>query len=339
MDETTNDPHDGYFKQMASDPAIAADIIRALLDPAVAAAIDWSTLEPLPTETKGKRGRTTRADLIYRVRLRGREAFIIVVLEHQSTPDAMMLWRLLLYMVEQWRRWLEDNRGARHLPPIVPIVIYNGRRPWRAPLDFQSLFRRCPPEVLDPLRPYLPDFRVLLDDLTRTDDARIEADHTLALAIVALLSLKHGHGGDYGSITALLARHIPAAKRAPGGRDALDRTLDYVYRHVDDPVVFEKIAGELEPETAEVFMGLAETFKRVGREEGLEKGREEGREEGREQGREQGREEMLLLALTHKFGAVPDAVTARIRAATAEQRNRWFSRIFVARTLDELFDA
>ena len=327
MDESNSaDPHDGYFKQMASDPAVAADIIRALLDPVVAAAIDWSTLEPMPTESKGTDGSTSRADLIYRVKLRGREAFIIVLLEHQSTPDAMMLWRLLLYMVERWRRWLKKHRGARYLPPIVPIIIYNGQRPWSAPLDFQSLFRRCPPAVLDPLRPYLPDFRVLLDDLTRTDDAQIEADHTLALAIVGLLSLKHGHGGDYGPITALLARHIPAAKRAAGGREALDCTLDYVYHHIRDPAVFQQIAEELEPEAAEVYMGLAEALRR------------EGREEGRQEGREEGRDEMFFLALTHKFGAVPDDVAARIRGATDEQRGRWFGRIFVAQTLGEIFD-
>ncbi len=53
----------------------------------------------------------------------------------------------------------EATPGDR-LPAILPLVLYNGKRPWLAPLDLASLFEEAPSS----LRRYLPRLRYLLLD-------------------------------------------------------------------------------------------------------------------------------------------------------------------------------
>ncbi|MFM7584357.1 MAG: DUF4351 domain-containing protein [Caldilinea sp.] len=66
-----------------------------------------------------------------------------------------------------------------------------------------------------------------------------------------------------------------------------------------------------------------EEGRKEGREEGREKCREEGREKGREEGREEGRKEgatyMLLRLLEHRFGELPEAVTAHVQRLSLAQ--------------------
>lgn len=348
MNETPS-PHDAFFKRVAADPAVAADIIRPLLDPAVAAAIDWDSLEPYPAEFTDDDGNTTRADIVYRARFHGQEGFVLILLEHQSTPDPMMPWRALVYMVGIWRRWRETNKGANHLPPIVPVVIYNGRHPWGAPVDFSALFSEVPPAIIDALRPHLLDFRLLVDDLARADDEQIEASHQLALALVALLALKHGHGEQPDETFIRLARHIPAARSVPENAALLDMMMRYLYRKEEKTPDLDAVLPRVGPDAAEFVMGFIQRLEEKGREEGRAEGREEGRAEGREEGRAEGREEgreegrdeaetsLLVTVLRSKFGAVPNEIVERIQQATSPQRRQWTTEVFAARSLEELF--
>ncbi|MEZ5212010.1 Rpn family recombination-promoting nuclease/putative transposase [Gordonia sp. (in: high G+C Gram-positive bacteria)] len=69
-----------------------------------------------------------------------------VLMEHQRTPDPLMAFRMLSYQVQIWRRHLHEvrRRGLtpRPLPPIIPLVIYQGRRRWTPATDLAA--RRLP---------------------------------------------------------------------------------------------------------------------------------------------------------------------------------------------------
>lgn len=78
---------------------------------------------------------------------------------------------------------------------------------------------------------------------------------------------------------------------------------------------------------------------RRGFERGLEKGREQGRGEGIGQGIEQGRSQILLELLAHRFGALDEAIIARVKSGSPADVDRWARRVLDARTLDEVFSA
>ena len=64
-----------------------------------------------------------------------------------------------------------------------------------------------------------------------------------------------------------------------------------------------------------------------------------GRTEGRTEGRAEGRADILLRQLTVRFGPVSDDIAARLRAATAEELDRWAIAVLDAKSIDEVFAA
>jgi predicted transposase YdaD len=61
------------------------------------------------------------------------------------------------------------------------------------------------------------------------------------------------------------------------------------------------------------------------------------RAEGHAEGRREGEAEVLLRQLRIRFGALPEDVTARLKAADAETLLRWSERVLSAPTLDAVF--
>lgn len=73
-----------------------------------------------------------------------------------------------------------------------------------------------------------------------------------------------------------------------------------------------------QPEAREVRQMIS-VYELRGREAGREEGREEGLEAGREEGVLIGKRDILLRLLRLRFGAVPEAVEARIQSITSEE--------------------
>jgi predicted transposase YdaD len=65
--------------------------------------------------------------------------------------------------------------------------------------------------------------------------------------------------------------------------------------------------------------------------------REEGRNEGRLEGRSDGEAAVLLRQLEARFGPLDEAVRARVRRATSDQRLDWATRVLTAGSLAEVF--
>jgi len=143
----------------------ARGLIASLLPSAEVEHLDLSTLEPSQDHLVDEKLRESETDLLYRVDLAGGgEAFVYVLLEHQSSSDWSMPFRLLKYLVRIWDIWQRGHDEARHLPPIVPVVLshapggWSGGRGMIEPLD-------APEAVLEDLDGHLPSFEPVMLDL------------------------------------------------------------------------------------------------------------------------------------------------------------------------------
>ena len=68
----------------------------------------------------------------YKVNIEDKEGYIYVLLEAQSTPDELMAFRLLEYMVQIMRRHIDKQSHQKQpetLPLILPLVFYSGTKP------------------------------------------------------------------------------------------------------------------------------------------------------------------------------------------------------------------
>ncbi len=126
--------------------------------------------------------RELESDMVFSVPFRDTSEadnlLIYILIEHQSTIDPMMGFRLLFYMCQIWdgqRRELEASdipKSKWRLRPILPIVFYTGTQRWQTPLALSALMDL--PEILSR---FVPKFDTLLfgvketesDDLTKTN--------------------------------------------------------------------------------------------------------------------------------------------------------------------------
>jgi hypothetical protein len=93
------------------------------------------------------------ADIVYKYTDGVNETIFYVLLEHQSTVDNKMMFRLLVYMMEIWRDYLNENKLSIapvenekekelfKIPAIIPIVLHTGSRKWNAPVSFSELIK------------------------------------------------------------------------------------------------------------------------------------------------------------------------------------------------------
>jgi hypothetical protein len=215
------------------------------------------------------------SDLLYRVPLRtGTDIFLYLLFEHKSQPEAYTRLQLLGYMV---RIWEQERRETGRISPIVPLVVYHGRRRWPYARRFEALLRG-PAEV----RKYLPSFEHELLDLSVLPDEAIRGEVTVR---VVQLVLKHIFDKDLGArLPAILALAREVFQQA-SGLEMLVTILRYVLRagsNVGAEDLEKAITAALPVEGGILRKTLAEQWLEEGREQGLKQGLKQGLEQGLE---------------------------------------------------------
>jgi predicted transposase YdaD len=315
------------FRFVFGEPVHAASELRAVLPAALADRLDLTSLHPVNGSFVDEELTNRHADVLMRTRLDGREAFVYVLIEHQSTPDPMMPLRMLRYLTRIWDRHLQEHPKAKRLPMIVPLVVYQGPRRWTCPVELSELLD-IDPDTAHLAGEFLPRFRFLLGDLTKLDKAALRARPiTIPVRVtVRLLRIVPAHSGD--AIAALDTDDIADLRhvlRLPSGRVLWAAILKYIQTRETPLHRLAWLAAQLGPEAEEVFMSTADTLRAEGEAKGLAKGVDKGAAH------------VLVRLLTRRFGAVPDEARQRIDTAPLEQLEAWSDRVLDAATLDEVF--
>ena len=137
--EKINNSHDLYFKEAMSDLRVAKDFLQQHLPDKVLAVTDLSTLRIEKDSYLSKHAKQLMSDMLYRVTMNSNDGYIYVLVEHQSTPDRMMPFRLLRYTCEIIARHIKNLTG-KTLPVVVPLVFYHGQRTYPYSTDIFDLF-------------------------------------------------------------------------------------------------------------------------------------------------------------------------------------------------------
>lgn len=334
-------PHDALFKAVFSQPDHARGMLRAIVPPVMAEALDWQVLSLRPGSFVDAALTHQHTDLLYAAKWRdGKEALVYFLFEHQSSPptEGLMAYRLLSYQERIWARWRAEHPRARTLPMILPIVLYHGATTWLEPRSFDALLD-VPAGVRPAVEPHLVRFTYLLHDLSEIPDEELrDGARWTALARLAALCLKHARTAE--DIIELID-HSKAVVRevaaAPNGLQALAQVMRYILE-VSEQVTPEALQALLEREIGPQAKDTIVTAGQQLIQQGLQQGLEQGRQLGVEQGRQQGVQELLVRLLRQRFGAQVDLqVEQRIGTASVEQVEAWSIRVLSAASLAELF--
>ncbi|MCP4111516.1 MAG: Rpn family recombination-promoting nuclease/putative transposase [Desulfobacteraceae bacterium] len=154
-------PHDKFFKETLTRRKNALSFFREYLPADIVAKLDWRTLKITKDTFIEPELRERFSDILYEIRAKGRQVFIYLLLEHQSTVDVWMPLRLLAYIVKIWELYRKQNPDAEKLPGIVPVVSCHGREKWDVSVHFRDLIDA--PELT---AGFVPEFRYLLKDFS-----------------------------------------------------------------------------------------------------------------------------------------------------------------------------
>ena len=322
--DAAEQPHDALFKAVFSEPANAKGELVSLLPGSIVDALDLDSIEPVPASFVDEALRQAHSDLLLRAPLRDAgEAFVYVLFEHRSTPDPLMPWRLLRYMVRIWERWLAARPQARRLPAILPIVLYHGARPWTAPRSLTELIDLAP-DLVAAGKSWLPDFRLLIDDLAAIPEADL-ADRPLppfGQGALLLLQAAPRAARDPGAFVEMIGREAHVFRRLtadPADRERLVRLLRYTLSvsEVSPHALARALEALAGRSVAEQVMTTAERL--------------------RIEGRAEGSRAIARQVLTARFGALPAQLEARLNAMDADAVAALTARALRAASLDESF--
>jgi predicted transposase/invertase (TIGR01784 family) len=142
MADEIHHPHDSMVGAVLRDPAEAASLLRTYLPDEVQQGLNWSTLKLAEGSFVDEDMRRSESDLLYEIeRVSGlNTVWVYTLIEHQSTPDRWMRFRLLKYCCRIWDMNLAQRPPPSELRPIVPLVFYQGERSWFYSTEFADLF-------------------------------------------------------------------------------------------------------------------------------------------------------------------------------------------------------
>jgi len=336
--------HDRGYKKLFSNHTFFQQLLEEFVKEDWVKELDFSTCQRIDKSFLSADYDQTTSDVIYKVKLRGQDVYVIIITEFQSTVDRFMVLRVLNYITNFYMDYvysLREKKEAKKLfklPAIFPIVLYNGEDLWTAPIDIADLIESKPD--LGKYKLSFQYFKIAENELLKKDLLKIrnlvstlflaEAHFDIDLLIEELLTIfKNESDKRAASLLLNWFKQIWVH-----GRIATEdyEKLDEVYHSVKEVRMMMTTAITAYKERI-YEQGLEE-----GEEKGIEKG-EKGIEKGIEKGTISTKQKTFIMILEYKFGKVSDVISEMITMVDdVDELDGWLNRALDAESLGDLWE-
>jgi hypothetical protein len=314
---------DACYKLMFSHPELVRDLVLGFVPDPWLESLDYSTLEKVPGSYVTDDLRQRANDVVWRVKANGDWVYLYLLIEFQTTVDPYMAVRMMTYVGLLYQNLIRGGNALpnRKLPPVLPIVLYNGGARWTAATDIAEMIAPVPGLVMK----YQPRLAHLLIDEGRYSEAELAPMKNLAACMMRL-----GHARNDEAVIAL----VDQLHQWIGGDSELSRTFALWIRAVLSQQSGHTLPLSEADDLESLKMSLAQRF-----DEWAHEHEERGMRKGLEQGVQKGEAHVLCKLLTQRFGPLPPDLAARIETAPAEQIDIWVNRFLGADSLRDIFGA
>lgn len=299
----TPTPHDATFRQFLSQPTIARDFMALHLPAEFLALCDLDTLKLESGAFVEQDLRQYFSDILYSLKTTSRDdGYIHVLIEHQSSPDRHMAFRLMRYAIAAMQRHLDA--GHKKLPLVIPVLFYSGKRsPY--PYSTRWLDEFSVPAYASRL--YSNAFPLV--DVTVIPDEDIVGHRSMA---ALTLLQKHIHQRDLAELIDKLAPVILAGYLSSSQVISL---VNYLLQagETADADLFVRTLAQRVPQHEDALMTIAQQLEQKGIEKGLEEGLQLGEQRGLVKGRSEGeRSAAQKIARTMLQNGLPHSLVAEM---------------------------
>lgn len=306
--DTTATPHDAIFKTFLNHPATACDFLQLHLPASLQQLCDLKTLQLESGSFIEDDLRAYYSDVLWSLKTRAGDGYIYTIIEHQSTADPHMAFRLMRYAIAVMQRHLAA--GHKKLLLVIPMLFYHGAAspyPWSLcwldefddPKSARQLYATAFPLV---------DITVVPDD---------EIMQHRRMALLELIQ-KHIRKRD---LLGLVEKLAILLVKGHANDNQLKALFNYLIQAGDSARFSEflQVVAERLPQHKERLMTIAERLRQEGHLHGLQEGHMKGLEEGLQTGLQQGkREEALRIAATMLADGIDPLTICRITSLTAD---------------------
>ena len=313
--------HDSSYKFLFSNPELVRDLIMGFIPDDWLHSLDYATLEKVPGSYISDDFQQREDDIVWRVKVGGEWLYLYLLIEFQSTVDKYMALRIMVYIGLLYQDLIKrgDVLADGRLPPILPIVLYNGSQRWTSATDIADLI----PAVPGLVEQFKPRLSYLLIDENAYSDTELASLNNLVAAVFRfeqsdgleavqdLVSLLMVWLDDRRDLRRMFALWI---------RAALMRNNNYniILPQVDDLLEIKVMLSERIEQWALAYIA-------------------EGKLEGKLEGKHEGEMLALQKLLSKRFGAITADITRLIANAPLEVIEHWFDRAIDAEQLADIF--
>lgn len=324
--------HDIGYRLLFSFRRMVEDLLREFVAEPWVDRLDFSAAQRLNASFVSPQYAQREGDMVWRIEtFDGLPVYLYVLLELQSTVDRFMPLRAMIYQGLFYQHLISQDQllPSGKLPPVIVLILYNGERPWVAPLELSELIERVDPSA----EIYLPRLRCRLIDEQRYRPEDLDGRTSPVARVFRLEASLDKHETLEG-----VARMLRTVKEL--GDEELQRALlawlDRRLAKMGLPP-----ARDLEKNMESMLDRRIEQWAREEREkgrlEGVLEGLEKEHQEERREGRREGEAQLLLTLLEQKFGPLDEMSQMRIRSADADLLLDWGKRLIRAEHLADIF--
>jgi predicted transposase YdaD len=329
--------HDTGYKQLFAHPELVRDLLAGFTPFACFRGLDAHSFERINGSYVSEQFSERHGDMVWRVRMADQVVYVYLLLEFQSQAERWMALRMQVYVGLLYQDLVKRHELAAEatLPPVLPVVFYNGARPWNACGELRHLISQAP----EGLEVFQASQRYLLIDQRSVDPIELNSSRNLVAALFRLELSDSPH--VLTDVIATLSTWLRSEEQASLRRSIALWIARLEQRESRGGLLLDVenlLEGDEMGERFErKFATWADALEDQGVQKGLAKGREEGRVEGRGEGELIALRSTLLRLLGRRFGQASGAAGARIEQASLDQITRWIDRVLDAPTIDDVF--
>ncbi len=325
-----NIDYDHSYKLLFSEPAMIKDLLTGFFDHDWVHELDFETLRRLNKEYIDENLRERASDIVWKVQWKGKWLYLLMLIEFQSTIDPFMTVRMLSYISLMYQDIIKEDgevRRSKKLPPVLPMILYAGDKPWNAAVNFNQFVPDNLPIIL---KKYQPGLECWLLDEGRYIIDKSDGNDNLVTSLVAIEQCQE-------------SSEIPERVRRLGERlqgqefDSLRRAFAvYINRVlIEKKILPQSTANELGG-VVNMLSRNIDIWKQKAIAEGLQEGREKGLQEGRQEGRQEGEFAMLKRLITKRFGTLSVAQEQTLKGKSADELLELAEKVLDAQSIKDV---
>jgi hypothetical protein len=305
---------DTAYKQLFAHPEMVRDLLLGFVPGAWVQQLDLASFERVSGNYVGDSGQHRHSDMVWKVRLSGEWIYIYLLLEFQSRCDRWMALRMQVYVGLLYQDLVKRHELPQpyQLPPVFPVVLYNGKQPWSASMSLADLITPMP---LDLQELQASQRYVLVDQHRLKNDLLNRLGNFAATAFrVDLMETEQDILDELEKW-----RHMTVPGCGPELQKGITRWTSNRLRRMGRRRIISvpDVSKEVEAMNVSFLKGLED--------------------EMRYQSELDGHRERLKKILVKRFGPLSSRLNKRIEYAEMDDLDLWFDRLFDAKTVRDVF--